>query len=86
MIDSDDKGAGPFLPTGTKVRYDGLVDGGPEVGIVLHCWDDNELEVHDCYVAFFGKNFPVGEPTDRPYVLRCASLSLVVLEGASTSS
>ena len=86
MIHSDDKGAGPFLPTGTKVRYDGLVGGGPEVGIVLHCWYDEELEVHDCYVAFFGKNFPVGQPTDRPYVLRYASLSLVVLEKASSSS
>ena len=71
---------GVYLPPGTKVRYDGLVDGGPEYGIVVHCWIDAELDIYDCYVAFFGNEFPPEAPTDRPYVLRDASMSLTVLE------
>jgi hypothetical protein len=44
-----------FLPAGTKVRYDGLTEGGPEFGVVVHCWTSEEIGGYDCYVAFFGK-------------------------------
>jgi hypothetical protein len=71
---------GVYLPPGTKVRYDGLVEGGPEYGVVVHCWIDSEMDIYDCHVAFFGNEFPPGAPTDRPYILRYASMSLTVLE------
>ena len=70
---------GPYLAAGTPVRYDGLED-GPEYGVVVHCWIDDETEAYDCYVAFFGDEPPFGKPTAKPYVLRYASTSLKVLE------
>jgi len=70
---------GAYLPPGTKVRYDGLVDGGPEFGIVVHCWIDAALDAYDCYVAFFGSELPSNAPTALPYILRYASTSLTVL-------
>ncbi len=69
---------GPFLPPGTRVRYDGLIEGGPEFGVVIHCWLDAEIDMHDCLVAFFGNEMPSGEPRESPYILRYASTSLVV--------
>jgi hypothetical protein len=33
----------------------------------------------DCYVAFFGAEFPDGMPSEKPYVLRYAATSLAVL-------
>jgi hypothetical protein len=71
---------GKFLPPGTLVRYDGLVDGGPEYGVVVHCWIDEEADFYDCHVAFYGAALPVGPPAEKPYVLRYASTSLVVLD------
>jgi hypothetical protein len=71
---------GEFLPSGTKVRYDGLVDGGPEYGVVIHCWIDEEADFYDCHIAFYGDAFPSGAPKEMPYVLRYASASLVVLD------
>jgi hypothetical protein len=53
---------GPFLPAGTTVRYDGLVEGGPEFGIVVHCWMNEDIGAYDCYVAFFGSELPDGPP------------------------
>jgi hypothetical protein len=77
---NDQDTTGPFLPAGTKVRYDGLVDGGPEFGIVVHCWMSEDIEAYDCYVAFFGSEFPNGSPRTKPYVLRYAASSLRVIE------
>jgi hypothetical protein len=68
---SDDR----FIPAGTKVRYDGT--GRPEYGVVVHCWANDEIGgMHDCYVAFFGDQFPAGAPDQKPYVLRYAANSL----------
>ena len=43
-----------------------------EVGIIIHAWKDSEVEVTDCYVAFFGQSWPSidEKPDDKPYVLR----------------
>jgi hypothetical protein len=68
-----------FLPAGTKVRYDGHQEGGPEVGVVVHCWMSDEIGGYDCYVAFFGDEFPSGHPKQKPYVLRYAAFSLDVV-------
>ncbi len=69
-----------FLPPGTKVRYDGLIDGGPEFGVVIHCWVDDDGGFHDCLIAFFGDALPEGKPAERPYVLRYAATSLNVID------
>ena len=68
-----------FLAPGTRVRFDGLVDGGPEFGVVVHCWFNDDIASYDCHVAFYGQAFPVGAPAQKPYVLRYASVSLVVI-------
>ena len=67
-----------YIPRGTKVRYDGL-DEGPEFGVVVHCWESAEIGAHDCYVAFFGSEFPSAQPAEKPYILRYAATSLTVL-------
>lgn len=72
---------GPYLPPGTHVRYDGLEEGGPEYGVVIHCWLNEEIDGgYDCYVAFFGNEQPTGKPAGKPYVLRYASTSLTVID------
>jgi hypothetical protein len=71
---------GPYLPPGTLVRYDGVDEGKPEYGIVVHCWLDDEMAAYDCYVAFFGNQKPTGKPTETPYVLRYFSSSLKALD------
>ena len=58
------------------MRYDGLDEGGPEYGVVVQCWDDDEIGGYDCYVAFFGSKLPSGKPEEKPYVLRYAATSL----------
>lgn len=68
-----------FLSAGTRVRYDGVEDGQPEYGVVIHCWFNDEIQAHDCYIAFFGNDEPVGALNERPYILRYASNSLTVL-------
>jgi len=68
-----------YLQPGTRVRLDGQDWGGPEYGVVVHCWQEEEIQAWDCYVAFFGNNLPEGAPTERPYILRYASTSLVVV-------
>lgn len=68
-----------LLPPGTRVRYDGLGD-GPEFGVVVHSGYSDEIVGHDCYVAFFGTEFPTSAPDQKPYVLRYASSSLNVVE------
>lgn len=85
-----DKRSGPYLLPGTAVRYDGLANGDPEnqggseYGVVVHCWLDEEIQAHDCYVAFFGNTKPIGRPQKKPYILRYASLSLTVLNATSS--
>ncbi len=69
-----------FIAPGTPVRYDGLEEGGPEYGVVIHCWHDDEIGAYDCYVAFFGSALPAGKPDEKPYVLRYAASSLNVLQ------
>jgi hypothetical protein len=68
-----------FLPAGTKVRNDALDEGGPEFGVVVHCWMSEEIGGYDCYVAFFGNAFPTGQPRQIPYVLRYAASSLSIV-------
>lgn len=67
------------LKAGTRVRYDGLEGQAAEYGVVIHCWFNEEIQSHDCYVAFFGNEEPSNEPSEKPYVLRYASASLTVL-------
>lgn len=75
-----------FIKPGTRVRYDGLVEGGPEYGVVVHCWSEEDIGGRwDCHVAFFGSEFPKGRPPEKPYVLRYAATSLVVLDGRQSS-
>jgi len=50
-----------------------------EYGVVVCCWMNPEMQAYDCYVAFFGKEFPTGVPSAQPYVLRYFSASLEVL-------
>lgn len=74
-----------YLSPGTKVRYDCLWNGvtpSSEYGVVVHCWPSEDLGgLHDCIVAFFGNSPPpVGQPEDKPYVLRYAVVSLTILE------
>lgn len=71
-----------YLAPGTKVRHDGLGPDKPEYGVVVHCWKepDHFGGMYDCYVAFFGDEFPAGQPVEKPYVLRYAAKSLVALD------
>jgi hypothetical protein len=72
-----------IIPPGTRVRLDSLVNDDdeptPEFGVVVHCWLDDEIGMFDCYVAFFGSEFPDGKPSDKPYVLLYAATSLTAL-------
>lgn len=64
----------PFMP-GDRVV---LISSG-ECGIVVHTWASDELGgAEDCYVVFFGLQFPpLGvRPPEIPYVLRYAASSL----------
>lgn len=74
---------GAYLPPGTKVRYDGTSE--PEYGVVVHCWINDEIQAYDCHIAFFGDQFPEGAPKRIPYILRYASVSLVVVSGSKHS-
>ncbi len=76
MNDDSEKDRGSFLRPGTKVRHDGLEEGGPEFGIVIYCWHNDEIAGYDCYVAFFGDEFPTERPKQFPYILRYAATSL----------
>lgn len=67
-----------YLPPGTRVRHDGFPE-SPEFGVVVHCWHSDEIGGFDCYVAFFGGEFPSAAPPKIPYVLRYAALSLTVV-------
>ena len=60
-----------FKP-GTRVKH---LDTG-ECGVVVSTWLEEELDIEDCYVAFFGESFPIGKPKEIPYVLRYSVVSL----------
>ena len=84
MTDTRDQEPGDrYLAPGTKVRLDSVFNDDdtitPEFGIVVHCWLSDEIDMFDCYVAFFGDRFPDGPPTEKPYVLRYAARSLTEL-------
>jgi len=51
-----------------------------EKGIVVHWWWDNELEIYDYYIVFFGESFPTGKPNTRPYLLRYSENALRLAE------
>ena len=72
-----------YLHPGTRVRLDSFVNGNAqatsEYGVVVHCWEDQEHGFHNCYVAFFGNAMPSGQPTEKPYILRYAAISLTTL-------
>ena len=74
------RGEDRYIAPGTKIRRDAFVvdddQPTPEFGVVVHCWLDDEIGVYDCYVAFFGDKFPVGEPREKPYILRYAAVGL----------
>lgn len=78
---SDNQRGDRFIPPGTPVRYDGLEDGGPEFGVVIHCWSDDDIGAHDCYVAFFGAEMPKAKPVKKPSVLCYAASSLSIVQG-----
>ncbi len=80
MIQRADSFTDAFVPAGTVVRYDGLDEGGPEYGVVVHCWLNPEIAMYDCYVAFFGPQLPTGRPDEHPYVLRYGATSLARLD------
>ena len=84
MIERSDSFTDTFVAPGTAVRYDGT--GTPEYGVVVHCWRDDEIGMHDCYVAFFGSVFPTNKPEAKPYVLRYAATSLARLELAGRNA
>lgn len=69
-----------YMPPGTKVRRDFYLNDDVELtseyGIVVCCWQDTEIGMHDCYIAFFGHSMPTGKPDEKPYLLRYASISL----------
>lgn len=67
-----------FLEAGTPVVYSGT--GVDEHGVVVHCWTDDETNLYDCYVAFFGIAVPEGKPERKPYVLRYFASSLRVVD------
>lgn len=73
-----------YIAPGTKVRLDSLLDENDspqsEFGVLIHCWRDEVFSFYDCYVAFFGNEFPTAVPTEKPYVLRYASTSLTELD------
>lgn len=69
-----------YLAPGTRVALLSRPDAGPEQGVVIHCWGNDEIDAYDCYVAFFGVEMLPREPAVKPYVLRYAASSLKVVE------
>ncbi len=61
------------MKPGDKVIYRGGMK--PEYGMVVHVYVDEHGD-EDCYVAFFGNEFPEGAPSTKPYVLRYYASSL----------
>lgn len=57
-------------------------DGGcqTECGVVVHVWTDPETGEEDAYIAFFGDQFPEGQPNSKPYILRYFVAGLEIVE------
>ena len=72
-----------FIPPGSLVRRDALWDDETEAtseyGIVTHCWWEETLSYYDCRIDFFGTEWPADVEAVKPYRLRYAASSLVVL-------
>jgi len=72
-----------FIRPGTPVELvkpdNDSADSKREVGVVVHCWFNYQIDEEDCYVAFFGASFPYGSEPDPPYILRYASSVLRTL-------
>jgi hypothetical protein len=68
-----------YLSPGTYVRYDGMED-GPEFGVVIHCWHNEQILGYDCYVAFFGSAIPKEDISEDLYILRFAATSLTIVD------
>ena len=47
-----------------------------EAGCVVWSWLNEEFDVVEYYVAFFGTKLPEGKPSEKPYVLRFAETSI----------
>lgn len=69
-----------YLAPGTPVVLGVHGRSTSEYGVVVHCWFDSEFGFHDCYVAFFGEHLPNGRPSEKPYILRYASTSLIATD------
>jgi len=82
-IEMDQAHSEPIKP-GTYVKANDPVH--EEYGIVISCWYEQEIRDFDCYVAFFGDAFPVGDafpnekPNPKPYVLRYSVTSLIPID------
>jgi len=61
---------------GKKVKHP---DSG-ECGIIVHAWFNELITAVDCYIVFFGEEFPVEKPKQKPYVLRYAEAGLEFLD------
>ena len=79
---SKDEGVGRdrYMAPGTRVRRDAFWNDDDhitsEYGVVVHCWLNDDIGMFDCYIAFFGSDFPEGKPAEQPYVLRYAAMGL----------
>jgi len=76
---------GPFFPRGAIIRSCSNDDDKAEYGVVVHCWLNLELQINECYVAFFGKRIPDKKPESKPYILRYSTASLDFVSGSSES-
>jgi hypothetical protein len=80
MNELRDFGKDRYLAPGTKVISGAYANDDEhqtyEVGIVVHCWLDDEIGACDCYIAFFGSEFPTDKPSEAPYILRYAAMTL----------
>jgi len=69
-----------YLAPGTKVRLD---NGGEipfsEYGVIVHCWRDEQTSLFDCHIAFYGEEMPLGEPDEKPYILRYYASTLATV-------
>ena len=75
---------GKYLKPGTYVRRESGGSEGEiltEYGIVVYCWMNAEIDMYDCYIAFYGHSMPIDkEELEEPaYILRYASTSLTVV-------
>lgn len=50
-----------------------------EVGVIVCLWIDEHGD-QDSYIAFLGTSFPMGMPTQKPYVLRYFTAGLELVE------